>query len=1460
MPFQYSTGETPVQGATYAYSAWVRAASGSVSGSLTLAATGNAGASDQVVTTPFSVGTTWTEVQVTLTNAGAGYTDLRPGIILNSANVELYVDDQVLQQVPWQYNTGTPFISVTDDEAHSGTNSLELVNPSSSSVANAFYQFPQLPAPGSEFTASAWVMSPAGVSGSFVIFEENGSTVENFVGTGTWQQVSVARTMQDGYDYPEVAINIGTAQAGQPLYVDDVSLVVSKINSSEGGYVGAPSAPAGWLSSTDALPTSAEPKVSAAAVTPRNVPAPGNVSASSSVGSISVVWSPVPSEYDVNYYQVRTTEGQIVCHTPTYGCSFSNLSAGSYAFQVRFVDYFGEPGPWSSASNTVEAYQNVAPVVVDDPSLARSAPGALVMQPGAGGTQIDTYAVTPETAPEVGSTWQASVWLASSTGNNSQPVTVTVSAGSSSKSTTVTLPATAGEYVNAIVPLPISSAATSFTVTLSYSDASGKSPVYIDDLSITEVGLTPVDDWQVYAPGGFLGVMGVDDPTNAYAGDGYLALSNTTTQSAAAYLDGAYKPTSGTAHEMSFWVKSPSGNVNGVSAWLRTQDSNDNILDSYQVGIPVTGTWQQVFLSLPIKNTSATDIRTEIDLPAGATIWVDNVESRDVNYWSAVQPSSGVASVTIIDNADDAANGQNYLRFSSGGAGGGMGDTITTDTDGNAIDVIAGSSYKLEAYVRSTSGASVTGTMSLATANGSTTADSASVAFTAGSGWTPVEIMLDTTKNANTMIPRITLGGAGQLDVDELTLIPVLIEQSDPWAASGSGVKWGVYDDPPNAYDSSYGVMEFSVSSAGTGVEHAATQSTDVGDQLSATAFVRTAGPSVNGTFQVTSIGGTKETWQQAFTANGDWQAVSIPITIAQAGHTGFTVAVLLNTTGQTVYLDQVALQTNPWTPNSGAIQSIVFDGAAAQSGSGYLNLARSGSASGSTYLDMAASPDIGGTYAAGTTWVGTVYLRSSSDTALATGTVSLGASSGTATSQAFSVGSEWTAVPVSYTVGATALDALRVIVTVNGGSVPVQVDSVSISDGTAPPDGITTPLPHPEYGWIYLWDEAFGVPGMHLWAISAQVDFVDGLPGLGVSATTYQDPTKMPHVMTGTDWIKGDMAINVSESDPCFLFDFASDGGNSGVSLGTGVFKANDFSINFAPRGCQVGPYTLAKGASLSFDGELGDGTVNFDIAIEEGDDGPEFTEDIGITDITIGGFDFKEMELSIDLTETDDSITFVGDMVTPMGNFNGSYNLNASDTELVMDGSVSLTDWAWVGGGFDVEELDFDMSMNVPFGAGQCGSFSEAASGLMDMAKKTSLSFTGKIAMNCGKLEILEMDYDYKHGSVTEVFDLDYDASTGILAGDVEFDFDRSTSWKFFFHHYNRHPKFSIKLSYSMNVDKPSTASATLDGTISVSGGDGSIECTLEVGSGTDWADDQCSLHVHISVGGGHTYNASW
>ena len=100
----------------------------------------------------------------------------------------------------------------------------------------------------------------------------------------------------------------------------------------------------------------------------------------------------------------------------------------------------------------------------------------------------------------------------------------------------------------------------------------------------------------------------------------------------------------------------------------------------------------------------------------------------------------------------------------------------------------------------------------------------------------------------------------------------------------------------------------------------------------------------------------------------------------------------------------------------------------------------------------------------------------------------------------------------------------------------------------------------------------------------------------------------------------------------------------------------------------------------------------------------------------------------------------------------------------------------------------------------------------------------------MVCGELQVLHLAYAYYHGGVSSDFVLDYNQSTGILSGGVYFAFNRSTSWRFFGYRYRRHPSISIGLTYSMNVDSPSSASeATLAGSVSVSGGSGSLTCTV-------------------------------
>jgi hypothetical protein len=1348
-PFEYSTGETPTQGATYTYSTWMRASSGTVSGTMAIAAMG--GAADESVSKTFSVGTKWTQTAVTMTVQDDDHADLRPKLTITSTGGgQLYLDDQILQEVPWAPTGSTTAIQVTDDDAYSGTQSMSL--PSYSQGSQALYTFAQPPAAGSVATLTAWVKTPGNaVSADLRIGEQAGDSLTRVTVNSTWQQVTVTRTMKGGTSDMYVGLTVDGGQAS-PIYIDDVTLTVTGTNSTQTDEVGAPLPPTGWMTDSD---------------------------------------------------------------------------------------------------DTA--------VVSSGPVLARDGDGALMIASVAGPSnalnlnQVVTY-VTDDT-PSVGSTWNANLWVKGT--SSGSYATVELSSGVNSVTTNVEM--TTG-YQQVQLSLPMASSTGPLQITISNTDTSGIKTVYVDDVSIVELGLTPVDDWASTSASGFVSIIAVDNAAAAYDGDNYLSLLNSSSSSSTVYLDDdSYTAVSGTAHEMSFWAIAPQGDVNS-QAKLTTYDVNGNPLDTYSVAFTATNTWQFVYLSLPLKNTGATSIRSQISLPAGAMLALDDVESRDVASWSAAPPAGGTGTsfLTIIDGVMDAVNGMNYLRFTTTAAGGGILSSITTDTDGGAVSVSAGSSYELSAYVRSTTGVTESGSMSLSTSAG----DVVSVPFTATGDWSQVQVTLTTTQAATSLTPKITLGSGGQLDVDELTVVPILIEQSDPWSPLGSGVSWQVVDDPTNAHDSSYGLMKFTASNPGTGVQHAVDQSTNVGDVFSVNAWVRSStATDIQGSVQVTTVGGTNEMWKQSFTADQTWQSVSIPMTIAQSGHTSLNVAVLSNTPGVMLYVDDVTMQQNEWIASGPAVtQTIVYDGGSAQSGTSYMELSYTGSGSGSTYYDMAASDDIGGVYAAGTTWIVTAYIKSSSATALTTGQLGLGDPTGSPTLQGFSVGQEWTAVTASYTVGSSDLSALRVQIFASGSSAPVDVDSISISDGTPAPDGITTPLPHPDSGYIYLWDEAFGIPGAHLWAASAQVDVVDGVPGLGVSATLYQDPTKMSSVMTGTDWIKGDMAINFSEADPCFLFDFATTG-DSGVSLGQGVFTANDFSISFAALGCQVGSYTVMQGAALSFDGELGDGSLTFDISITEDDDGPVFSTDMGITDITVGGVDFKDMELSIYESTTDDSITFIGDMLIDSGTFDATLDLTANETELLLDGSVSLSDWVWAGGGFDMEEFNFAMSMDVPFGEGECGSFSSDTSGLMDMAAKTSLSFTGDIAVDCGVLKTLHIEYDYQHSAITYIFDLDYSSDTGILAGGMEFTFNRSTSWNFWFHKFNRHPYFDISLAYSMNVDSPaSTLEATLSGTVSVSGGSGSVSCTINAGSGTNWADDECSLDVTVTAGGGHEYKATW
>jgi hypothetical protein len=310
-------------------------------------------------------------------------------------------------------------------------------------------------------------------------------------------------------------------------------------------------------------------------------------------------------------------------------------------------------------------------------------------------------------------------------------------------------------------------------------------------------------------------------------------------------------------------------------------------------------------------------------------------------------------------------------------------------------------------------------------------------------------------------------------------------------------------------------------------------------------------GTPISGRFVIKALGGTVESKALNFTATSDWQMLSGQLSIANSGHTSMSVEVWLTTAGQTLDVDDVSVQQFDWTIfGSSASQFQMNDVANSQSGSGYLKISKSTADSGGVQFDTP------GVLTNGSSQTMYMYVKSTSGTNVS-GHLTL---SGTV------------AITNSTQTG------LRSKIFVDSVNAGLDIDSVNVAqEPIGEPDGVTTPLSHPQTGYVYLWDDAFGIPGAHLWSMTAQVELVNGSPGLGLGATVYFDPSKATGVMTGTDWIKGDLVLNISYSQPCFQFGFDATNSNAAVAIEGGVFTTKQFQLTYAPAGCTVGDYVIA-------------------------------------------------------------------------------------------------------------------------------------------------------------------------------------------------------------------------------------------------------------------------------------------
>jgi len=207
--------------------------------------------------------------------------------------------------------------------------------------------------------------------------------------------------------------------------------------------------------------------------------------------------------------------------------------------------------------------------------------------------------------------------------------------------------------------------------------------------------------------------------------------------------------------------------------------------------------------------------------------------------------------------------------------------------------------------------------------------------------------------------------------------------------------------------------------------------------------------------------------------------------------------------------------------------------------------------------------------------------------------------------------------------------------------------------------DGLTpsTKLDDPSAVKAYLVNDLFAMKGVNLWAMSGQIGWQSGSPTIALATTTYLDPTGATtskfmscatSPCTKSDWMIGNLVLDMSLTNPCFAYSF--DSGTSSTSSGTGaisidggVMKATKFQIGVAPAKCSItaGTQTVTLGpafAGLAFKATFGSAT--FDLATSVSTDGFVFNTSIG--NLQLGGMNLYSMSLNVAINASGSNVAF--------------------------------------------------------------------------------------------------------------------------------------------------------------------------------------------------------------------------
>ena len=192
-----------------------------------------------------------------------------------------------------------------------------------------------------------------------------------------------------------------------------------------------------------------------------------------------------------------------------------------------------------------------------------------------------------------------------------------------------------------------------------------------------------------------------------------------------------------------------------------------------------------------------------------------------------------------------------------------------------------------------------------------------------------------------------------------------------------------------------------------------------------------------------------------------------------------------------------------------------------------------------------------------------------------------------------------------------------------------------------------------------YIWPDQFGITGLNLFRLTAEIGYTAGSPVVSYTSTSYLDAeagdTSTMLQCNGScdpsDWMVSSLSISASYTNPCFAYGFDGTAGGSSLAVDGGVMKTSVFKIGIAPAGCSIESNGQTQSLPVGFFGfqfSAQFGSSTFDVATQLTSEG--FVFDAEATNFELAGISYPSISLSVKIDSSGSQVSFAGQMTSPL------------------------------------------------------------------------------------------------------------------------------------------------------------------------------------------------------------------